>query len=151
MRLVKIMIGMLSIFLLTGCFGESYDFSPPTVSLSTSNAIISKEKLAEANIKWYQDNVFNKKIDNLFALARKQEPILVKKGSQLELNTEDGYDDFKSIEVSIWKDEQQEIILEVEEDKTFYLPNIEGDYMIVVELDTSKGTAQYVGNLMITK
>lgn len=75
MRLVKIIIGMLSIFLLTGCFGESYDFSPPTVSLSSSNAIISKEKLAEANIKWYQDNVFNKKTDNLFSLARKQEPI----------------------------------------------------------------------------
>ncbi|MGR6897524.1 hypothetical protein [Rummeliibacillus sp. BSL5] len=150
MRLVKIMIGMLSIFLLTGCFGESYDFSPPTVSLSTSNAIISKEKLAEANIKWYQDNVFNKKIDNLFALARKQEPILVKKGSQLELNIENGYDDLENIEVSIWKG-QQETILGIEEDKTFYLPKVEGEYMIVVELDTSKGMAQYVGNLMITK
>ncbi|WP_150284070.1 hypothetical protein [Rummeliibacillus sp. TYF-LIM-RU47] len=150
MRLVKIMIGMLSIFLLTGCFGESYDFSPPTVSLSTSNAIISKEKLAKANIKWYQDNVFNKKIDNLFALARKQEPILVKKGSQLELNIENGYDDLENIEVSIWKG-QQETILGIEEDKTFYLPKVEGEYMIVVELDTSKGMAQYVGNLMITK
>ncbi len=150
MRLVKIMIGMLSIFLLTGCFGESYDFSPPTVSLSSSNAIISKEKLAEANIKWYQDNVFNKKIDNLFSLARKQEPILVKKGSQLELNIENGYDDLENIEVSIWKG-QQETILGIEEDKTFYLPKVEGEYMIVVELDTSKGMAQYVGNLMITK
>ena len=141
---------MLSIFLLTGCFGESYDFSPPTVSLSTSNAIISKEKLAEANIKWYQDNVFNKKTDNLFSLARKQEPILVKKGSQLELNIENGYDDLENIEVSIWKG-QQETILGIEEDKTFYLPKVEGEYMIVVELDTSKGMAQYVGNLMITK
>ncbi|MFG3611878.1 hypothetical protein [Rummeliibacillus stabekisii] len=150
MRLVKIMIGMLSIFLLTGCFGESYDFSPPTVSLSTSNAIISKEKLAEANIKWYQDNVFNKKIDNLFALARKQEPILVKKGSKLELNIENGYDELENIEVSIWKG-QQETILGIEEDKTFYIPKVEGEYMIVVELDTSKGMAQYVGNLMITK
>ena len=150
MRLVKIMIGMLSILLLTGCFGESYDFSPPTVSLSTSNAIISKEKLAEANIKWYQDNVFNKKTDNLFSLARKQEPILVKKGSQLELNIENGYDDLENIEVSIWKG-QQETILGIEEDKTFYLPKVEGEYMIVVELDTSKGMAQYVGNLMITK
>lgn len=150
MRLVKIMIGMLSIFLLTGCFGESYDFSPPTVSLSTSNAIISKEKLAEANIKWYQDNVFNKKIDNLFSLARKQEPILLKKGSQLELNIENGYDDLENIEVSIWKG-QQETILGIEEDKTFYIPKVEGEYMIVVELDTSKGMAQYVGNLMITK
>lgn len=150
MRLVKIMIGMLSIFLLTGCFGESYDFSPPTVSLSSSNAIISKEKLAEANIKWYQDNVFNKKTDNLFSLARKQEPILVKKGSQLELNIENGYDDLENIEVSIWKG-QQETILGIEEDKTFYLPKVEGEYMIVVELDTSKGMAQYVGNLMITK
>ncbi|AMW98758.1 hypothetical protein [Rummeliibacillus stabekisii] len=150
MRLVKIMIGMLSIFLLTGCFGESYDFSPPTVSLSSPNAIISKEKLAEANIKWYQDNVFNKKIDNFFSLARKQEPILVKKGSQLELNIENGYDDLENIEVSIWKG-QQETILGIEEDKTFYLPKVEGEYMIVVELDTSKGMAQYVGNLMITK
>ncbi|MCM3316105.1 hypothetical protein M3603_05390 [Rummeliibacillus stabekisii] len=150
MRLVKIIIGMLSIFLLTGCFGESYDFSPPTVSLSSSNAIISKEKLAEANIKWYQDNVFNKKTDNLFSLARKQEPILVKKGSQLELNIENGYDDLENIEVSIWKG-QQETILGIEEDKTFYLPKVEGEYMIVVELDTSKGMAQYVGNLMITK
>ncbi|WP_251645877.1 hypothetical protein [Rummeliibacillus stabekisii] len=141
---------MLSIFLLTGCFGESYDFSPPTVSLSSSNAIISKEKLAEANIKWYQDNVFNKKTDNLFSLARKQEPILVKKGSQLELNIENGYDDLENIEVSIWKG-QQETILGIEEDKTFYLPKVEGEYMIVVELDTSKGMAQYVGNLMITK
>lgn len=150
MRLVKIMIGMLSIFLLTGCFGESYDFSPPTVSLSSSNAIISKEKLAEANIKWYQDNVFNKKIDNLFSLAKKQDPILVKKGSQLELNIVNGYDDLENIEVSIWKG-QQETILGIEEDKTFYLPKVEGEYMIVVELDTSKGMAQYVGNLIITK
>ncbi len=150
MRFFKIMAVLLSIFLLTGCFGESYDFSPPTVSLSTSNAIISKEKLAEANIKWYQDNVFNKKIDNLFALARKQEPILVRKGSKLELNIENGYDELENIEVSIWKG-QKETILGIEEDKTFYLPKVEGEYMIVVELDTSKGMAQYVGNLMITK
>lgn len=112
--------------------------------------LFQKKKLAEANIKWYQDNVFNKKIDNLFSLARKQEPILLKKGSQLELNIENGYDDLENIEVSIWKG-QQETILGIEEDKTFYIPKVEGEYMIVVELDTSKGMAQYVGNLMITK
>lgn len=41
----RYLIGLFSIFLLGGCIGENYDYSPPSVTLSHSEI-----ELAEANI-----------------------------------------------------------------------------------------------------
>ncbi|MFB6466751.1 hypothetical protein ACE38V_07965 [Cytobacillus sp. Hz8] len=51
-RFFKLFIGLLFILTLTGCFGEEYDFTPPTVSLVNPDDITQEEKLAEANIDW---------------------------------------------------------------------------------------------------
>ena len=42
---------MIVVFILTGCIGENYDFSPPAINLS-SDSNIKSEELAEANIDW---------------------------------------------------------------------------------------------------
>ena len=52
----KLIVGLFFVFLLTGCFGEEYDFSPPTVSVFTPNGINYQEDLAEANIDWNYDS-----------------------------------------------------------------------------------------------
>ncbi|TKC20039.1 hypothetical protein [Robertmurraya kyonggiensis] len=52
---LKLFIGLLFALILTGCIGESYDFSPPSVKLSSDSTIESAE-LVEANIDWHGEN-----------------------------------------------------------------------------------------------
>lgn len=50
-KTLKLCSVLIIIFILIGCFGESYDFSPPTITLS-SNSNIESAELVEANINW---------------------------------------------------------------------------------------------------
>ena len=67
---------MIVVFILTGCIGENYDFSPPAINLS-SDSNIKSEELAEANIDWrgVGNNPIEKEIKDIIALAKKQQPM----------------------------------------------------------------------------
>ena len=79
-RSFKKSMGIFMVILLSGCIGESYDFSPPTVTLVNDEDIMHKVTLAEANIDWYYDEKYNKETKNIQALAKEQEPFYLNAG-----------------------------------------------------------------------
>ncbi|MDW0110059.1 hypothetical protein [Sporosarcina aquimarina] len=146
--LLKISLVFLLTLSLTGCLGEDYDFSPPTVSLINPDDINQEVELEETNIEWYSDEQYNKKTDDIQALAKKQEPMHFNSGQKVEYTLEEGHFDSDGVSVSVWQN-NSETKLEIEEIQSFYLPNEAGEYVIVFDLDTNKGNAQYVGNIVI--
>lgn len=82
-RYLSIAIGLLSIFLLPGCIGENYDFSPPTVMVFTLDDFDVRETLAEANIDWKYDDKYNKETEDIQALAEMQNIIYFEAGNWL--------------------------------------------------------------------
>ncbi|MBM7609731.1 hypothetical protein JOD29_003007 [Lysinibacillus composti] len=136
--------------ILTGCnlIGENYDYTPPTVSLTSSGI-----ELEEANTNWYtkkgiseHSTVINA---DMFALAKEQKPVTVPAGSNesIEFNHEDFL--LEEVTVTLWK-KGEHTQLEVDhKSKEFTLPSEKGTYVIEVNLNTDHGTAQYIGNLQI--
>ncbi|MEK4080610.1 hypothetical protein [Solibacillus sp. FSL K6-1126] len=87
-RYLNVAIGLLSLFLLSGCFGEDYDFSPPTVMIITPNGIDIQEALAEANIDWKYDDKYNKETEDIQELAEMQNIIYFESRELVALNME---------------------------------------------------------------
>lgn len=136
------------IFILTGCFGENYDFSPPAISLS-SNSNIKSEELAEANVDWRGEGnkPIEKETENILEMGKQQEQMYFAAGEKVELLSDHG--DFQTLDltVSLLKNGHR-LDLEVK-DASFYLPAEKGKYVIEVNLKTDAGKAQYVGNIVI--
>lgn len=96
---------VLILFLLTGCIGEEYDFSPPTVSVYSPDGINYQEDLAEANIDWNYDEKYNKETKDIQSLAEKQNKIYFNSGELVVINLEDGDFDPDGISVSVWQED----------------------------------------------
>ncbi|WP_075982051.1 hypothetical protein [Bacillus massilinigeriensis] len=145
-----LIIGVFVVFSLTGCIGENYDFSPPAINLS-SNSNLKSEELEEANIDWRGEgnNPIEKETEDILALAKKQQPMYFITGEKVDLLSE--HADFKTegLSVSVWQNEKK-LDLEVN-NISFYLPKEKGEYVIEVNLQTDRGNAQYVGNLVIVE
>ncbi|WP_177201268.1 hypothetical protein [Bacillus sp. OV322] len=142
-------MGSFFVILLTGCFGETYDYSPPTVTLTNPDDIEQEVKLAEANIYWQtSDKNYTKKTEDIQSLAKKQSKMELKAGQKAELHLENGDFEPNGISVSVWKNAEK-TDLKVKNDQSFNLPKNKGNYMIVVDIDTDKGHAQYVGDVVI--
>ncbi|GHI01644.1 hypothetical protein [Neobacillus kokaensis] len=150
MKLVsKLLLGLFFVFSLTGCFGEEYDFSPPTVSLTNPDDITQEEKLAEANIDWTYDEKYNKETKDILSLAKKQNKMYFTSGQRVQFGLEDGHFDAKDVKISLWQGENK-MDLEIDNaGQYFNLPKEKGEYMIVVDVPTDKGNAQYVGIVVI--
>jgi hypothetical protein len=148
-RFFKIIIGMLFVVTLTGCFGEEYDFTPPTASITNPDDINQEEKLAEANIDWTYDEKYNKETKNILSLAKKQKKMYLNSGQRVQFNLEDGHFDAKKVTISLWQNENKIDLAIDNAGQYFNLPKEKGEYMIVLDLPTDKGTAQYVGNIVI--
>ncbi len=140
---LKLFIGLGIIFVLTGCLGENYDFTPPSIKLSTVNA-----QLKEANIDWDSDKHYEKKTEDIISLAKKQPPISVTPGQQesIEFDSEDFA--VKELSVSLLK-KNGKIKINLKDDRSFYFPKETGEYVMEVNLLTDSGSAQYVGNIVI--
>lgn len=150
MKLVsQLLIGMFFVFSLTGCFGEEYDFSPPTVSLTNPDDITQEVQLAEANIDWTFDEKYNKETKDILSLAKKQNKIYFKSGQRVQFNLEDGTFDAKKVEIALWQNENKIDLTIDNAGQYFNLPKEKGEYMIVVDVPTNKGNAQYVGIIVI--
>ena len=147
-RFFKFIICIFTVFSLTGCFGEEYDFSPPTVSLTNLEDIGQTVELAEANINWTYDETYNKKTADIEALAKKQFKINFHPEQEVSLGLDDGQFDRDRVRITLWKNEKR-TGLELRNDETFTVPKEKGDYMIEVVVTTTTGTAQYVGSIGI--
>lgn len=146
-RFLIFIVSLFFVFLLTGCIGEEYDFSPPTVSL-TSQEITTQEELIEANVNW-DDEQYNKETDDIQLLAKEQNKIYFKSGQKVDVLFDHGDFDPKGISVSVWQNENKVDLKYQQKEQSFYLPEEKGEYMIVFDLNTDRGNAQYVGNIEI--
>jgi len=129
---------------LTGCIGEDYDFTPPTITL-----LESEIELAEANVDWIGENnePYKKETKDLDALTKKQEIIYVFAGQQTELLFD--HTDFIQEHLSVFLLKDGEKIELGLQDNSFYFPDEKGEYTLVVELVTDRGKVEYAGNVQV--
>lgn len=134
--------------LLTGCFGESYDFSPPTVTLTDADNLGNEAVLAEGNIDWHSDRTYDQTVLDTTALADEQRPLYVKAGQVIDYALEDGFFDRDGVTITVIEhDIVEELALTGVE--AFLAPERVGEYILVFDLATTKGDAQYVGKLVV--
>lgn len=142
-------MGIFLVVSLTGCIGEEYGFSPPTASITNPDDITQEEKLAEANINWTYNEKYNKQTKDILSLAKEQNIMQFNSGQKVQFSLEDGYFDENNVKFSLWQNEKK-IDLEIDNAGAYFnLPKEKGEYIIVLDLPTDKGTAQYVGNIII--
>ncbi|GGP16404.1 hypothetical protein [Oceanobacillus neutriphilus] len=99
------------------------------------------------NIDWDSDEEYTKTADNIYSLAEEQKPIQFNSEQQIDVLFE--HQDFEIKELNVYVsqcDEKTELPVD---DRTFKLPEDEGKYIIVLEILTDKGSAEYAGNLVI--
>ncbi|MGM1035525.1 MAG: hypothetical protein ACQEXK_24255 [Bacillota bacterium] len=149
----RLFIEMFLVFILTGCIGEDYDVGVPTAHLYSEDLTTSVQ-LTEGNISWSSSSgEVDQKIDAIQVFGLSQEEMKVSTNEKVfldfEENEENGGDIWTDpkITVALLKDEQR-IELEMD-DREFRIPNNKGSYVLEVVFTSSRGTAQYVGNILI--
>lgn len=107
-----------------------------------------QETLTEANIDWKYDDKYNKETEDIQALADMQNIIYFKPRELVDLNMENGTFDPNKIKVSVMQNENKIKLEYFKVNQTFNLPTEKGK-LLVVDIETDKGNAQYVGNIVI--
>jgi len=147
---LKLFMGLFLAFTLTGCIGEEYDFSPPTVTISAVVESMNEQsiELEEVNIDWDSDENYKKETEDILSFAREQKSVPFKSGQKVDYDFDSQDFAIEELNVSVWKD-NKEIKLEINDDRSFHLPKEEGEYVIVFDLRSDKGIAQFVGNILM--
>lgn len=145
-KFLTLWIGL--IFILTGCIGENYDFSPPVLTLS-SDSNLQSEELVEANIHWRGEGgePIEKQTNDILTLAKQQQQMFFNVGEEVDLLSNHGDFLTEELSVALWEGDKK-VELEMN-DTSFFLPEEKGEYVIEVNLQTDRGNAQYVGNLVV--
>ncbi|MBM7602766.1 hypothetical protein JOC75_000736 [Metabacillus crassostreae] len=155
---LKLIVGMLFIFVLTGSFGEDYDVGVPTAHLHLENSLQNKQiQLTKANISWssYSGDV-EETIDNIEKLGLTQDEIRVFPNQEASLEfkekEENGGDIWSdpTLTATLWKNGEQ-IDIELDDNREFQFPLKEGTYVLEVKFIDSEDSAQYVANIVIEK
>ncbi|QNF29893.1 MULTISPECIES: hypothetical protein [Metabacillus] len=157
-KLLKLFVGMLFIFALTGCFGEDYDVGVPTALLQLEIGLQDQQtQLTEANISWSSTSGdVEKTIDNIEEFGLSQDKIKVSQNQDASLefkeNEENGGDIWTdpTVTATLWKNGEQ-IDIELNDNREFQFPTNEGTYVLEVKFIDSANSAQYVGNIVIDK
>ncbi|MBN8234043.1 hypothetical protein JF544_02245 [Halobacillus kuroshimensis] len=144
--ILRFTVGLGCIIFLSGCFGESYDFSSPEITL-TSSHLMSEDTydLAKASVDW--EGEAHEETNDFQAFASEQEVIQVNSGSTASLTL--SHQDFQldDFQVSLWKgDEEEELDLEYGE---FEFPDSTGSYVLEVNISSESGNVQYAGNIEV--
>ena len=149
-RSFKVFSGMFIVLLLSGCLGESYDFSPPKAVIMVDYENGGQHvELAEANIDWKSDKTYKKETEDIVSLAKNQDKMYVISGQELQFSLSDGIFDEKKVEISLLQGEK-EIELPINIGGNFFnVPEEKGEYILVLYLPSDKGYAQYVGYMVI--
>ena len=147
---LKLFIGFFLTFTLTGCIGEDYNFSPPTVTISTVLESVNEQsiELEEVNIDWDSDKHYKKETEDILSFAREQKPVSFKSGQKVYYDFDSQDFAIEELNVSVWKN-NKEIKLEINDDRSFHFPKEEGEYVIVFDLLSDRGIAQFVGNILM--
>ena len=145
---LKLFIGLFLVFILTGCIGEEYDFTPPTVTLNDYPSL--NEELIEANIDWRIGNneQLEKETEDILSFAREQKQFRINSGQKVSYDFDNQDFAIEELNVSVWKNDKEKK-LELNDERSFHFPKEDGKYVIVFDLRSDRGTAQYVGNIAI--
>lgn len=151
-----IFVGVLFIFLLTGCIGEDYDVGVPAAHLHARSKI-NPTQLTEANVSWSSSSgEVDETIDNIeeFGLAQEEIRVAPTQKASLEFkeNEENGGDIWTdpTITASLWKNGKQTTI-NLKDNREIHFPTVEGNYVLEVNFIDSANKAQYIGNIIIDK
>ncbi|MBN8193255.1 hypothetical protein JI667_13980 [Bacillus sp. NTK074B] len=136
-------------FSMTGCIGEDYDFTPPTVTLMNTDSVNSVE-LTETNINWQGENgkPLEKETKEIVDFAREQKELTIPSGQQVDLLFDSEDFAVEELHAFLWLGNEK-WQLDMSEDRSFTLPRGKGSYVLEVDLQTDRGNAQYVGNIVI--
>jgi PBP1b-binding outer membrane lipoprotein LpoB len=149
-------MGLSLLLCLTGCYGdfkEDYeaegDFSPPAVALSIPNTEIEESLLSAINVDW-EDSRYNQKTKDIFSAVKNRNKVELHSAQVVDLILNNSNLNIKQTSGSLWKNDSK-LPVEFIADLTFVLPSEQGDYLLVLDIETDKGTAQYVGNIVISE
>ncbi|SES44107.1 hypothetical protein [Psychrobacillus sp. OK032] len=147
---LKLTMGLFLAFTLTGCIGEEYDFTPPSVTISTviESENVQSIELEEVNIDWNSDKYYKKETEDILSFAREQKPVHFKSGQKVDYDFDSQDFAIEELNVSVWNN-NKEIELEINDDRSFHFPTEEGEFVIVFDLHSDKGMAQFVGNILM--
>lgn len=145
----KLAAGLWLVMALAGCIAEEYDFTPPAVTLSNTDSVESAE-LKEANVDWRGENnkQIKKETNDWISFAKKQKALTYDAGKKIDLLFDS--EDFmvEELSVSLWKNDEK-IQLDLNDHRSFSIPEEKGEYVIEVNLRSDRGSAQYAGNVVI--
>lgn len=136
-----------SVFLFNACLGEKYDFTPLDVTLMNNTDYSDTEELTTVNIEWDSDQLYTKKTDDIFSVAKEQKTLVYDAGQEVRVVFVSQDFAIKKLSAYVSKDG---VKTDVEVDgEVFNMPEETGEYMIVLQLLADSGTVEYVGNIAI--
>lgn len=134
-------------FLLTACFGENYDFTPPDVTLMNNTDHLDTEELTAVNIEWDSDKSYTKKTNDIFSVAQDLKPLVYKPGQEVRVVFVTQDFAIRKLSAYVSKDR---VKTDIKVDgEVFNMPNETGEYIIVLHLLADSGTVEYVGKVLI--
>ena len=143
----KLGIILISLPLLTACFGENYDFTPPDVTLMNNTDYLDTAELTAVNIKWDSDKMYTKKTEDIFSVAKEQKTLVYDAGQEVRVVFVTQDFAIRKLGVYVSKDG---VKTDIQVDgEVFNMPDETGEYIIVLHLLADSGTVEYVGNMLI--
>lgn len=100
-------ISLFFVVLLTGCFGEAFNYHPPNPFIE-SHLDFVKGDLETANIDWHSDKKYTKKTTNLEALAKMQKTLHYYTGQKMDLRFDYGDIRIDNITFYVKKDDKKQ-------------------------------------------
>ncbi|PIC80223.1 hypothetical protein CSV75_09525 [Sporosarcina sp. P18a] len=149
---MKLLIGVLFVLTLTGCFGEDYDVGVPTAHLDLG---ITAIQLTEANIRWEtQSENVHETIEDIqeFGLSQDEIKVSAKQEAALDFkeNEKNGGDIWTDPEITaLLISDGEQLEIEMNDNREFRFPSDKGSYVLEVVFKSNAGRAQYVGNILI--
>lgn len=148
-RYLSLIVVVLSAFSISGCIGENYYFTPPTVSFSGDSGVY---ELKEANVSWQGENgkPITKETKNIQKSAMKQKKMNATSQQPVKILLDNTDEELKELTVTVWKGNEKIQVLELTIQREFKLPKEQGEYVIELNLRTASGKAQYIGNIDVS-
>lgn len=149
MKYAKLLTTVLLIFVLTGCIGEDYDFSPPKAEIT-----LNKIPLKTVVVKWNVGQKVYSRNKDILKTAEKMPVANVIAGDKDFINFNHGDYAIQSLDLTFIKDGKEGKIKKldlVDTSQDFKFPLKTGHYIIQVELSTESGNVTYVGSINVVE
>lgn len=158
----RLFLSLFFIFLLSGCIAEDWDFNPPIVTLlDTENALSVELELVNLDWRGEENAPIRKENADVVSIGKQQEPLYSESRRKIEIQFNN--QDFEIYELNIsllrknndisllWKNgEWKEWQALLDGGIHYFMTPLEkGKYTMELVLETDRGTAQYVGNLVV--